>query len=61
MGDLVNLRLVKKRRARAADAAEAEAQRLRHGRTKTQKRSDRLDEQRIKQAVDQAKLDPEPI
>jgi hypothetical protein len=34
MGEIVNLRTMKKRQARAAEAAEAKESRVRHGRTK---------------------------
>lgn len=57
MGDLVNLRRVKKQRARVDAASAAETQRLLHGRTTAQKRADAAAEARLKSAVDQALLD----
>ncbi len=59
MGDLVNLRQVKKQRAKAAKAAKAEANRLRHGRTPAQKAADRAAEEKSRAALDQARLDGE--
>jgi len=40
MGEIVNLRTMKKRLARAADAADAKENRVRHGRTKAAKAND---------------------
>jgi ribosomal protein S2 len=40
MGEIVNLRSVKKRLARTAEAAEARQNRVRHGRTKIEKAND---------------------
>jgi hypothetical protein len=61
MGDLVNLRHVKKQRARAAASAKAAAQRVLHGRTKAEKQADRAAQARDRAAVDQARLDDKPI
>ncbi len=58
MGDLVNLRQVKKQRAKAAAAVEAEAQRARYSRTRAQRNADRLADEKARGAVEQAKLDP---
>jgi len=46
MGEIVNLRSVKKRLARAEQAAEAKENRIRHGRTKAATANDRRAEQR---------------
>jgi hypothetical protein len=46
MGDIVNLRAVKKHRDRQATAAEAKQNRVRHGRTKAEKDNDRRLEER---------------
>lgn len=57
MGDLVNLRLVKKRRARAQAAQLADANRQLHGRTKTQRQSEAESRRLAEGVLDQAKLD----
>ncbi len=41
MGEVINLRLARKRRARASAEAEAASNRARHGRTKGQKAADK--------------------
>jgi hypothetical protein len=41
MGEIVNLRRVKKHHARDADATAAKQNRIRHGRTKIEKENDR--------------------
>ena len=46
MGEIVNLRSMKKRLARAAEAREAKENRVRHGRTKTEAINDRHAETR---------------
>jgi hypothetical protein len=46
MGEIVNLRMMKKRLARATQAAEAKENRIRHGRTKTATANDRRTEAR---------------
>jgi hypothetical protein len=46
MGEIVNLRTVKKRLAREAADAKAKENRVRHGRTDAQKANDRRDEAR---------------
>ncbi len=61
MGDLVNLRQMKKRQARAAAAAVAQANRALHGRTAAQKAADRLAREKAASALDQAQLDEKPI
>lgn len=60
MGDLVNLRMVKKRLAKAEAAAGAAAQRARFGRTKAEKLADSGVRERVDRVLDQARLDPEP-
>jgi hypothetical protein len=42
MGDVVNLRLARKRKARADKASEAETARLLHGRSKAERQRDAL-------------------
>jgi hypothetical protein len=58
MAEIVNLRRAKK--ARAADARDAEAERNRvlHGRTKGEKLRDRLEQERAARAAENARLDP---
>jgi hypothetical protein len=59
MGELVNLRQMKKRRAAAESAAQADANRRKFGRTKAEKQSDRLARDKAQAQLDQAKLDPD--
>jgi len=59
MGELVNLRRVKKQRAAADAAAQADANRRRFGRTKAEKQSDSLARDKAKAQLDQARLDPD--
>ncbi len=61
MGELVNLRRVKKLREKAAGDAVAEANRRLHGRTKAERIADTLDQNRAARVLDQAKLDPKAI
>jgi len=58
MGELVNLRLEKKRRERAARAAEAAANRARFGLTKPARTAEKADQLRAKTVLDGAKLEP---
>jgi hypothetical protein len=60
VGEIVNLRRELKRRQRAAAAAEAAENRVRHGRTGTEKAADRLATERTRRAQDGARLDHEP-
>ena len=57
MGDLVNLRQVKKRRARAENAASAEANRHLHGRTKAEQQNELARSRLAERVLDQARLD----
>ena len=57
MADVVNLRLVRKQRLRAAAATEAAENCVRHGRTKAERQRDTLQADRAAQAVDDAALD----
>ena len=52
MAEIVNLRQMKKGRARDAQAAKAEQNRVRHGRTKVEKANDRRTEERRKALLD---------
>ena len=57
MGEIVNLRLVKKRRALEAVRQEATATRERHGRTKAQRDADAKVKRARDAALDGARLD----
>jgi len=52
MAEIVNLRRVKKQRARAEQAQEAKENRIRHGRTAAQKENDARAEQRRQALLD---------
>ncbi|HYD05167.1 MAG TPA: DUF4169 family protein [Reyranella sp.] len=57
MAEIVNLKRLRKDKARREREREAEANRLRFGRTKAQKRADEAAKQREGRAVDDKKLD----
>lgn len=57
MGDIVNLNRFRKSRDRAEREKEAEANRIRFGRTKAEKERDRLDRERLTRAVEGSRLD----
>lgn len=57
MGDIVNLRTVRKQRERATREAEAAANRSRFGRTKGQKRQDADDAARARRDLDGKRLE----
>jgi hypothetical protein len=56
MGDVVNLRMARKRQARADKAADAAANRARHGRTGAQKQRDRLQGEALTRHLDGHRL-----
>jgi hypothetical protein len=56
MGEIVNLRRVKKAKQRAADADAARENRIRHGRTAAQKANDERGRQRQAGATEGARL-----
>lgn len=58
MGEIVNLRQAKKQRAAAGREAEAQRNRVLHGRTKGEKQRDRLEAERAERRAAQAKLEP---
>lgn len=60
MGDLVNLRMVKKRRAKTEAAADAAARRVKFGRTKAEKLAEAAARSGTDRVLDQARLDPAP-
>lgn len=55
MGDVVNLRAVRKAKGRDARAAEAQANRVKFGRTKGEKARDQNDAERAARLLDGAK------
>jgi hypothetical protein len=57
MGEIVNLRRVKKQRERAAAAQAAAENRVRHGRSDAAKQADRKAENRLRAALDGARMD----
>ena len=58
MGDIINLRQARKSRKRADGECQAEANRLKHGRTKADKRLAELAKQRHDSAIDGARREP---
>jgi hypothetical protein len=59
MGEIVNLRQVKRQRAKAAAAAEAAARRDKHGQTAATKRAAKREEAARDKVLDQARLQPD--
>jgi Domain of unknown function (DUF4169) len=59
MGDIVNLRQARKSRKRADDESQAAANRLKYGRTKSDKRLAVMARQHHDSIVDGAKLEPD--
>lgn len=57
MGEIVNLRRARKARLNEAEAAKAEANRVRHGRTKAEKVAGATESGRTARALDGAKLE----
>ena len=57
MGDIINLRRVRKQARRAAQAEEAAANRLAHGRTKAQRELQRKRAERSLRDLDAHKID----
>ncbi|WP_082010670.1 DUF4169 family protein [Novosphingobium malaysiense] len=55
MADIVNLRMARKAKARAADKAEARANRALHGRTREERKTSEAEIARIARTVDGAK------
>ena len=58
MGEIVNLRMMKKRRERATEAQAAKESRVRHGRTKAEKANDARELARQAERVAAARPDP---
>jgi Domain of unknown function (DUF4169) len=57
MGDVVNLKRFKKRHEREQSAKQAEANRMRFGRTKSERISDELRNDRAEDLLDQHRID----
>lgn len=57
MGDVINLRQERKRRARDAKAAEAAENRVKHGLTKGEKSKNKLESDRAAQQLDDHRKD----
>ena len=60
MAEIVNLRRVKKQRAAAEREAEAQRNRVLHGRSKGEKARDRLEAERVARGAENARLDQDP-
>jgi len=58
MADVINLRRARKDKARRENEREAEANRLRFGRTKARKNADRDAEARGRRSLDDKRLEP---
>ncbi len=56
MGDIVNLKRVRKLQARGAAAAEAEANRAKHGRTKAERLQAKAEAAQLARMLDGAKI-----
>ncbi len=59
MGDVVNLRTYRKQRKRVEKAAKAVANRQKHGRTKTEKARDKIEDRQRKEHLDGSQIDDE--
>ncbi|MBU3078069.1 DUF4169 family protein [Sphingomonas quercus] len=59
MGEVINLRMARKARARAEAAGKAEANRARHGRTAGDKARDQAEQERLRRTLDGARRDGE--
>lgn len=57
MGDVINLRTARKARTRAKAAVQADANRVKFGRTKAEKRAETAEQARRNMLLDGAKLD----
>jgi hypothetical protein len=61
MGDVVNLKRFKKRTERVASAKQADANRTRFGRTKSERALDQQRETRANNLLDQHRIDGEDV
>lgn len=60
MADVINLRTVRKAKARAAAATEADRNRIAHGRTKGEKQAAKLEADALRKKLDGARLEDLP-
>ena len=56
MGEVVNLRLARKAKARATAAADAAGKRALHGRSKAERTAERMERERLARVLDGAAL-----
>lgn len=55
MADIINLRIARKAKVRQKEQAEAALNRVKYGRTKSEKQAEKKDAERLKQTLDHAK------
>lgn len=60
MAEIINLRMARKARARAADTRQAEANRAKFGQTKTERTRQKLDAERAERLLDHARRESDP-
>ena len=60
MAEIINLKSVKKAKARAEKEKAADANRAKHGRTKDEKSRNEAEQDRLDHTLDNAKIDDEP-
>lgn len=60
MAEIINLKTVKKQRARAEKAKAADVNRAKHGQTKVEKDRAEAEQERLDHTLDGAKLDDDP-
>jgi len=60
MGDVVNLNKFRKKKKREAEVKQADANRIKHGRTKAEKEREFAERQKLVKLVDGHKLDHDP-
>ena len=60
MGDIVNLNQARKAREKADQKRQAEINRQAHGRTKAEKTTSRIENERVQRTLDGAKRDAPP-
>lgn len=59
MAEIINLRMARKAKARAADTAKAQASRAKHGRTRAERKAADAEIARLNHVVDGAKREKE--
>jgi hypothetical protein len=59
MAEIINLRIARKRQARAQEEAKAATNRALHGRTRQEKLAQRAEQARADRQLDGAKIDPD--